>query len=49
MNTIANALCDHNLIVRFTVERACNRTVFETKARNKFASNTGSRTRGGDR
>lgn len=24
------ALCDHNLIAPFTVEGACNRTVFET-------------------
>ena len=48
VNTIANALCGHNLIVPFTVERAYNRTVFETKARNKFASNTASRTSGGD-
>ena len=48
MTTIANALCGQNLIVPLTVERACNRTVFETKARNKFASNTASRTSGGD-
>lgn len=29
VNMIA-ALCDHNLIAPFTVEGACNRTVFET-------------------
>ncbi len=48
VNTIANALCGQNLIAPFTVEGACNRTVFETKARNNFASNTASRTSGGD-
>ena len=48
VNTIVRALCGHNLIVPFTVEESCNRTVFETKARNNFASNTASRTSGGD-
>jgi hypothetical protein len=29
VNTIANALCNQKLIAPFTVEGACNRTVFE--------------------
>jgi transposase len=33
VNMIA-ALCDHNLIAPFTVEGACNRTVFETWLEN---------------
>lgn len=39
VNIIA-ALCDHNLIAPFTVEGACNRTVFETRERDLLASNT---------
>jgi transposase len=34
VNTIANALCNQNLIAPFTVEGACNRTVFETWLEN---------------
>jgi hypothetical protein len=48
VNTIARAVCGQNLIAPFTIEGACNPTVFETKAKNKFASNTASRTSGGD-
>ena len=39
VNIIA-ALCDQNLIAPFTVEGACNRTVFETREGNLLASNT---------
>ena len=30
VNTIARAYCDHKLIAPFTIEEACNQTVFET-------------------
>ncbi len=39
VNMIA-ALCNQNLIAPFTVEGACNRTVFETRERNLFTSDT---------
>ena len=47
VNMIA-ALCNQNLIAPFTVEGACNRTVFETRERNLFASNTRTWTSFGD-
>ena len=34
VNTIARAYCNHQLIAPFTVEGACNRTVFETWIEN---------------
>ena len=43
VNMIA-ALCDQNLIAPFTIEGACNRTVFETRERKLFASYTRTRT-----
>ena len=39
VNIIA-ALCNQNLIAPFTIEGACNRTVFETRERNLFANVT---------
>ena len=36
VNTIANALCNQNLMATFTVDGAGNRIVFETKVRNLF-------------
>ena len=43
VNMIA-ALCNQNLIAPFTIEFAGNRTVFETRERNLFASYTRTRT-----
>lgn len=43
VNIIA-ALCNQKLIALFTVERACNRKVFETKVGNLFTSNSSTRT-----
>ena len=39
INTIAGAYCNSQLLAPFTVEGSCNRTVFETKARNLFNPN----------
>ena len=39
INTIARAYCNSQLLAPFTVEGSCNRTVFETKARNLFNPN----------
>lgn len=47
VNMIA-ALCNQNLSAPFTVEGACNRTVFETWLENWKAPNTYSRTSCGD-
>jgi hypothetical protein len=43
VNMIA-AICNQKLIAPFTVEGACNRTVFETKVGNLFTSNSSTRT-----
>ena len=39
VNMIA-ALCNHQLIARFTVEGVCNRSVFETREGNLFDSSS---------
>ncbi len=43
VNMIA-ALCDQNLIAPFTVEGACNRTVFETRLETCLLPTQGTRT-----
>ena len=47
VNMIA-ALCNQNLIAPLTIEGACNRTVFKTKAGKLFAFHTQNRTGCGD-